>query len=646
MDNHLVTIAGLLDNGEGRLAIETYDAVADDIDGDVRQQILNLFGLAVLAGIPGLEEQQLTVEPGTRDIDIAQQALQAYCRNDDQTSVRKCLKQLPFQSVFKDFRILLSNLLQQESSQSAQNQFSILPENSPFHLLAEQISLHSSLHNHSELARKFLLDAEQWLELPNAKQALFWLIEHQQFIQPHIFNKLLINLLLEYPEGLDDCHLHIKYLDEFQRSRIKALTSERIADYEQAAHWWESCAECLDTHSNQSALLEKQLLYQRIEYCHEQLGELSVDNQIQRLEHCIQDIPENPELVLKLLNLYRADTRQQQYRALLNRAIKQFPTNTAIIAAAVANATETAEFDQAAELAEQLFVSDSLNVDSRQSLIQSYFNYSSRLILRGQRYAAETLLARIEQLERPAASGLVPVYKALLNYVSGDDVAAERFVEQACQQSGSYLLSYLRMAIETGRLGFKSKYSKKYLKLIQSLTTYQPTVQELFDLLAMVKNHVDAETIQLSQVWPMISPFVNRISDDGLQLEQLLKCCEILKELELYEDVYQLAGSANRADLDSEWLQFYRVYGQTQANPARLNAEDTVVLEQILDQHAEYNPDVCSEIIEFLNSNLNTSAMLPGQWQQSTGISGSEHDVDMNPDDLLNTVKQLFKFKS
>jgi hypothetical protein len=328
------------------------------------------------------------------------------------------------------------------------------------------------------------------------------------------------------------------------------------------------------------------------------------------------------------------------YKKLVKQAILQFPQHPVIVAAAVENATEVAEFEDAARLASNLLENDTLNQDARRMLIQAYMSYADKLALRGQRYATQTILDQAEGLERPNPSGVVSLHRALMHYVVGEESKAEQQVELGCTQLGSYLNGYIQMAAETARLGFKKKYTKQYLKLIRSLVGYQPDAEEIVSLIQLLANYTKDSRIDSNELLSALSPFLQRSLESDFSNDQLRLICTTLEQINAYEDLHQVALNASqRNDQADAEFEYYRIVGITRGNPAQINTEDSVVLEQLLDRLVEENPQLRARITEFLNANVLTGSATE-QIDADYGLSPNNTEISV--DGIYSTIKRLF----
>ncbi|MEE9412948.1 MAG: hypothetical protein V3V22_07845, partial [Methylococcales bacterium] len=403
------------------------------------------------------------------------------------------------------------------------------------------------------------------------------------------------------------------------------------------------CLQAVDAQKIEHSEAVQKLISLRVSECQEHQGYDNPQQQLSMLNQRVLQNPDDCESYLKLLAYYQTTGEEQAYKELVKQAIVRFPQQPAIVAAAVENATEAVEFEDAARLASNLLENDALNQDARRMLIQAYMSYADKLALRGQRYAAQTILDQAEALERPKPSGVVALHRALMHYVVGEESKAQQQVEQGCTQLGSYLNGYIQMAAETARLGFKKKYTKQYLKLIRSLVGYQPDAEEIVILIQLLHGYTSDSRIDSNELLSVLRPFLHQSLEGDYSNDQLRLICTTLEQMNAYEDLHRVALSASQSNVQADAeFEYFRILGITRGDPAQMNSEDSIVLEELLDRLAEENPQLRVRFTEFLNANL-----LPGSTTLASNIDqgispATQNNTDMSFGAIVTTIRRLF----
>ena len=658
-DKKIAQIVNLLKQGNLPQSVEIYRKQANQFNRQAQQWLNSWFGLCLLSGDTEILECEFPDTAIINDYILAKQALDAYRQDQDIQAVQRLLRKLSYDSSYKDFRLVLSTLLDIDDAPACLTKLGAIAQSSPYYQISELICLAISDTNKQNESVELNPESQQFiaalrrhdsapdqhllLEDSTPQQKFEWLINNPLADDRGNVQSMLLNLLVDYPPGMDAYQARFGALADFERLRLQALASERSGDWDQAAGLWDDCLKAIDLQQIDKDNAVQQLISQRVNECKDHRGYASPQQQVSILEQRLQKQPDDSETCLKLLAEYRSRGDEDAYKKLVKQAILQFPQHPVIVAAAVENATEVAEFEDAARLASNLLENDTLNQDARRMLIQAYMSYADKLALRGQRYATQTILDQAEALERPKPSGVVSLHRALMHYVVGEESKAEHQVELGCTQLGSYLNGYTQMVAETARLGFKKKYTKQYLKLIRSLVGYQPDAEVIVALIRLLRDYINDSRIDSKELLSVLGPFVHRSLEGDYSNDQLRFICTVFEQMHAYEDLHRVALNASqRNDQADAEFEFFRILGITRGDPAHINSEDSVVLEHLLDQLAEENPQLRARITEFLNANLLPgSATLANDMDQ--GLSPTtQNNTDMSFGTIVTTIKRLF----
>jgi tetratricopeptide (TPR) repeat protein len=655
----ITQIADLLKQGNLQQSVEAYRKQVEQFDLQTQQWLNSWFGLCLLSGYTELLECDFPDTAIINDYAFARQALDAYCQNQETSAVQLLLRKLSYDSPYKDFRLIVSTLLDIDDAPACLTKLGAIAQSSPYHQIVELIGLAIGHMNDPIDPAEFNQEIQQFIaalrshdsasdqqllvEILTPQLRFEWLMEHSNVVDATTAQSMLLNLLVDYPQGMEVYQSRFGELADLERLRLQALASERSGDWDKAAGLWEDCLEAIDLQQLAQGKAMQQLISQRAIECKDHDRDTNPQQQVSILEQRIQKNPDDSETCLKLLAHYRTTGDEESYRDLVKQAIVRFPQHPVIVATAVENATETVEFEDAARLAGDLLETDALNQETRRLLIQAYMSYADKLALRGQRYATQTILDQAEALERPKPSGVVALHRALMHYVVGEESKAEQQVELGCTQLGSYLNGYTQMVAETARLGFKKKYTKQYHKLIRSLAGYQPDAEEIVTLMRLLHDYTSDSRIDSHELLSVLRPFLHQSLEGNYSNDQLRLICTTLDQMNAYEDLHRVALSASQRNqkTDAEF-EYLRILGITRGDPAQINSEDSIVLEHLLDRLAEENPQLRARITEFLNANL-----LPGSTTLASNIDQgisptTQNNTDMSFGTIVTTIKRLF----
>ncbi|HFD11330.1 MAG TPA: hypothetical protein ENJ32_02505, partial [Crenotrichaceae bacterium] len=276
---HIHQIIELLAAGNGQLAVTSYHEIVDQISDQTQYWFESLFGLYALSSDDDVLFEQSLSTRFIEDSVIAKQALEFYCQNQNPHAVQQLLRKLSYDSPYSDFRRIISTLLDIVNAPRGLDRLDGIDALSPYRRIAGLIQLAAGYSTGMLVLAEFSPVEQQFIQalicqtkaalqplcLPSfTPQQLFeFLLNNAEVFEEEILQKLLTNLVVDYPAGLDAYRQHDDQLSEFECFRLQALASERSGHWENAASLWSHCIQTLDQINIEDYEVARQLILQR-----------------------------------------------------------------------------------------------------------------------------------------------------------------------------------------------------------------------------------------------------------------------------------------------------------------------------------------------------------------------------------------------
>lgn len=607
-------------------AIRRFVNLRNHLERDELDRIESKFALALLSINP--EVAQLFPEDSKlkQQLPTVQQALSAYCSGDDAT-LRNLLEQIPFRSPYRDLRTLLSALSASGSQVAeARERLSRISDDSAFkpaaHIVEQAIAESMDLTQLSKFpspAQDFLaaihgIDrraselAEKVSKAPASAKALFNLLINDPASQSSsTIRDLCHHLLVSYPHGIRIYEKKYKALEKFETYRIHALGFERRHDFENATRAWLLAADAV---AEQQSLPENNLIramfLRRAAKCAQSGEDFKLaSTACEHLEESLECDPNDIDTHHQLLKIYKL-SQPDRYNACVERAVKQFPEDSEVLLVAAEQAIERSAFKKASNYAKTLLRLDPINQRARTLLIKSHLSHAGKQITQKKFQLAVKEIeaaAGFEMNNRP--SGLVPIYRGLLEYAQGHDQRGEMLIELACKTIGNYLCGYFRTAAEILRLKLDSRYRKKYLNLLKNESRNRPS-RIIFLALVKELQQLSAEKgVDFSPVTDSVRKYVSAASSLDLSVEEMEMVCETLESLRLYQPLVDFAEVCVKRWPDLPIFEYFFAFGISRGSAENLSAMNMNRLEDAIDSAMEQkNRRVANRMIDFLEGDF------------------------------------------
>lgn len=342
----------------------------------------------------------------------AETALQAYLDNNKQ-QLNTVLKQLPYRSAFKDFRLLLN--IAQDYPQSIEQGLAKLADNSPYfsvlnlmQLLAldgaklvKRLAQFNYEQTHIVIELKGLTEQQGLIEALidhhndlTEKIKFDLLIQYQRLWEPGEVEAICKALLVSYPAGHKGFNKHFSALNSFETSRLKALACESIDNQQQASEYWRYCVEILQAESVENDLKIALILRRMAELQDD--ADMRNDLLIESLDYDVEDFSTYQQ-ILQYFSHYEQDSAE--YKQWLQDSLTIFPQNTELLSLALQSFAKHKDYQQASHYAWQILAIDPLHSVAKETLFAIYLEQARGFIRRHEFSLVEQAIKKAEELK-------------------------------------------------------------------------------------------------------------------------------------------------------------------------------------------------------------------------------------------------------
>jgi len=372
-------------------------------------ELARLLGCLILTGQAELQRYLADDSVFMTHLSLAEIALQAYLDNN-QPLLKDTLKQIPYRSAFKDFRVLLN----------AAQQFPVITEQTVSKIAIDsiyypaisllltctiegaklvqalsqysyaQVKVATELKGFESLQQGLVESLIEYKDDLSDKVKFDLLIQYQQLWPTKFVESLCKSLLIKYPEGHKKFNKYFTSLSRAETHRLKALAGEYRHNPMEALDYWrqfidELKKETADTNFKIALILRH-------------MAELQTD-QLMSHELIIESLDYDEDLAcyLQLLN-YFSSLDSIEYKQWLLVGLEKFPKSIELLTQAIKLAAEMREYEQASQYALQILAIDPLNTAAKNSLFFSYLDQSRQFILQAEYQFAEQFIKQAQDL--------------------------------------------------------------------------------------------------------------------------------------------------------------------------------------------------------------------------------------------------------
>lgn len=588
-----------------------------------------LFAALMLAG----DQATLTAVPTDSELKrhyaIAQNALQSYCKGADADRVREQLQGITFRSPYKDFRQLLTALLQREAGDSiaARELLARISEDSPFFSLKDAIwpslldgpyqaaALECLNPQQREFAagllgldKKQLKLLQQWLanrQQTTAKALHQFITTNRDALDKEQVRHTCLSLFSHYPQSRTTYRRLFGSVPPFEDAKASALQAEHKGDLYSAETHWLRCIQLLreDTTDPDNALkaalilrhITDPLVQEVLKY-----GEQPSPTLLEYLQTSLELDPTDKATYLNLIALYGKTGHRKVYQQWVDRAITRFPDDNQVLMAAIEAAKGRGAFKKAASYATTLLQRDPINKQARNLLIDAHLAHARKSIKARKYHLAEKELDAADQLARER-DGMIEINRGLLALSQKQQASATHWLKQGVALSDSLLTATLRLWVEAERLNSAPQGLQTYVHDLDQKTVSADQVMTFVKLV----NHYLEEKCKLRSVLDNLAKPLRTAAQNLTTEETLQALCDCLARVPHYPLLTDCASIALSHWPDKPLFVYYQAYGRADGKIYNVSDDDFHRLEEAAEQaHDAQDVRTTMRIDEFLNPGL------------------------------------------
>ena len=497
------------------------------------------------------------------------------------------LKQLPYRSAFRDFRILCNGIVaMSDESNQAQDILTKIPAVSPYAQTA-QILLACTKQG-AELANELLQLSHQQRRLVgeikglNNRQLDFiahysrqydqlsdkvqfnLAVQYQDLLGTEIAQSVCQILLANYPAGNKHFIKHFGEPSEFEENRVKALRCEQSNNVYDADYYWRQCLNILAADKADNNLPAALILRHMATREPEGLARTKL------LEESLDYDPEDRHSYLQIIQYHSQQAESaKEYKHWLNRTLEQFSQDVEVLTQAVKAATNNKTYKKASQYATKILKIDPLNTFAKQTLFSSYLAHARRLMREKNYPLVKKEINRAEQLTLGKTyDKQTQLMRALLCFANTDkQQGLQEIISAFTSLHTDPVNSHFQAIMEPLLNGLPVA---TILRELPAAKEYLLTAQELSRLMLQLKlyaNDSDNWKYLHKALDKIKAPLKKSLSDQDYPEDLLLNLCQVLDSFGNFELLRHCARVAQLKWKNPVWM-YYRVYADNNGEAA------------------------------------------------------------------------------
>jgi hypothetical protein len=557
-----------------------------------------LLGLWVVSGVEGIYQSLPLDSTFVKHSILALGALTAY-QNNQIAAVETALKQIPFRSVYKDYRTLLKAAIALNTDlPQATALLNSIPANSPYQKAAQLLAI-SQQTGKSLINELIKLIPYQQIAISQVKG---WAVKQLKLLQTYhrdkdkLTNNLKFNLAVEYKPIIGrefserfcqallatDTRLEKNYeknfarLNDFDKSRFRALAAEqKTNDYDEIAEYWNNCITILRYNEKENTLKIALILRHLTKF-------LPVRRKIEALEQSLFYDPEDKASYLALLNYYNQEEEKDKLKVCLEKANKQFPKDIDVLTFAMMQAKKSKAFKKATQYAYAILKIDSVNTQAKDFLFISHLEHARKLFKAKNFALCHKEIEQIEQLSlNNRYQGLTQIMRGFLLFAAENKQAGADLIHAACVQlNDGDFVSYYRINNEALLLAIPLTSLFRYLPTLNK--NYLISETEINRFIKVLEfQHQEKNQFIHKAIEKVKAVFKQSLKKQPADEKTILALCECFDKINHFELMrYCLSLTNYQTPL---WA-FYRLYAKVNGDPNQLSHYEAFTLEGQLEQ--------------------------------------------------------------
>ncbi len=650
-------------------------------DPESRALLLGHLAAQMLAGTAGIAEALPADDPIRVQATVAEEALDAYCVGNDQ-ALAQALKAIPFRSPYRDLVQILKALSRLDPvardhrgdwTEVARNEAAKLldriDDNSGFAglrdaarlALLSEIELAPKLRDIGPATRDLVFSlrgwpAERailWNELqalgnaPQPKQLLRLMFRHRRVLGETWAHERGLRLLLPKPQTGAKWWIEAggKPLRKIDGYLLDAWESEAESDPWKVATYWQDHADLMAdaaeprVEPGSDAALRIALVLRRTETLFKILERMEPDSDpeslpgtiVADLESSLEHDPDDRATYLSLIAYYlRGGKALKDARNILKRAQARWPTDKAVLTAAMDTAIASGAFKKAATIAADILAVDPINSGVRERLVEAHLAHARKNLRVKRADLAMRALALAEEWSRTERTReRLELVRGLAELLAFDSRGEGR-LQALAESLGNGLAARLILLLEAGACGIPGARLLKQLGLAKASTSDAADLRAFF---ARVRAHLDTGAKLPSEVGRELKGPLKQTARLKLDQGEMESICETLRRTDLHDVRLAFAEAALKRWRGEPVFELHAFEARHRGVvPWNVPMHETLRLEQALER-ARDNGDsrLVHRIIEALSG---PSLPFGGPLRGGFGGGFNEDEWDDEDDDI------------
>ncbi|MBT5223731.1 MAG: hypothetical protein HON51_04415 [Gammaproteobacteria bacterium] len=527
-------------------------------------------------------------------------------QNNNTEKFNQTLKQLPYRSAFRDFRILCNGIVaMSDEPNQAQELLTKIPSVSPYTQTA-QILLACTKQG-AELANELLQLSHQQRHLVaeikglNNRQLDFiahysrqydqlsdkvqfnLAVQYQDLLGTEIAQSVCQILLANYPAGNTHFIKHFGEPSEFEDNRVKALRCELSNNVYDADYYWRQCLNILAADKADNNLPAALILRHMATREPEGLARTKL------LEESLDYAPEDRHSYFQVIQYYSQQAASaKEYTHWLDRALEQFPQDVEVLTQTVKAATNKKTYKKASQYATKILKIDPLNTFAKQTLFSSYLAHVRRLMRENNYRLVEQEINRAEKLTLGKTyDQQTQLMRALLCFANTDkQQGLQEIINALASVHTDPVNSHFQAIMESLLNGLSVA---TILRELPAVKEYLLTAHELTRLMLQLKlyaNDSDNWEYLYKALDDIKAPLKKSLSDQDYPEDLLLNLCQVLDSFVYFELLRHCARVAQLKWKKPVWI-YYQVYADNNGEAADCDFWEVQRLENASKQAGE-----------------------------------------------------------
>jgi hypothetical protein len=395
------------------------------------------------------------------------------------------------------------------------------------------------------------------------------------------------------PEQLAQVERAFGPLPNVEKHRVLALAAEAKQDWRKAEQHWRSLTEALASRANPEARLAQGVVFRHLAdlVAERPPSDEVEDLQAQYLELSLSNDPAHLPTALRLIGRHREAGRSQEWYRAVDRAMRAFPAESAVLGQAVDAAVARKSYKKAAGFARKLLALDPINQAVRQRMIALQIAQARKLMRAARPDLAWKALSEAADWERAdAPEAPVRLAQSIVGLRLGHAAKAQAVLQEGVHVAGGGVVGWFRAALEATLMGVADGVGdicgRELDRARQTLPGRDATLA-IIELLGQTSPGRAESGVSGRVLAPLvgrIDPWLRAGACLAWSATEFVAIAEQLQRFRLFGTLHAYARQAlTRAPQDG-MARFFAIVAEAQGDWRHLTAEQEETLHQLEEQ--------------------------------------------------------------